>query len=398
MISHSFINGYTGSIQLFEESSIFDSINDNAEMVYESFIDKFNLYATESYIDGELSSDGKLFIANEGKNIFEKIGSAIIEMIKKLQETISNFIKKISGKDKEIKTDIDKISGIVKKHPELKDDIIAKWESGELYISDLKDIKDIEEAYDNLIKYANKSTTDPDSLKAKFDEVKEKVAKSNKSTLALGLVSAAGILTSITTIVKFPTVFNDVKKSNAAAYDLSKKMEDDYAAQYKAIKDAIDTTNDKDLKDKLSGGIDPKLPKWRIVKNIYYWSIGELNKIVTNNDKAMNSISSKMKTWIDKQSGSEYISYLDLKNDNSKKDDERRAKEEERKAKQAENDAKESLARQKEIASKASRNRAEAKYFKTKTQNDTDVSASMQRKLEAEALLAGNKANKVINH
>ena len=119
---------------------------------YESHLEE---YKFESSINGEIDEDEITALEAEGDNVFKKIGNGVMNLIKKLIDMIQKFIDKIRNSGFAKKSDMDKIEVMCKKHPELKEQIIANASSFDF--SQIRNIADMEENYNKIMKMTDKS-------------------------------------------------------------------------------------------------------------------------------------------------------------------------------------------------------------------------------------------------
>ena len=146
---------------------------------YESHLEE---YKFESSINGEIDEEEITALEAEGDNVFKKIGNGVMNLIKKLIDMIQKFIDKIRNSGFAKKSDMDKIEVMCKKHPELKEQIIANASSFDF--SQIRNIADMEENYNKIMKMTDKS---------KKKEAIEKFKKGAATTTAV----AAGTVTVI---------------------------------------------------------------------------------------------------------------------------------------------------------------------------------------------------------
>ena len=111
---------------------------------YESHLEE---YKFESSINGEIDEEEITALEAEGDNVFKKIGNGVMNLIKKLIDMIQKFIDKIRNSGFANKSDMDKIEVMCKKHPELKEQIIANASSFDF--SQIRNIADMEEIIAN---------------------------------------------------------------------------------------------------------------------------------------------------------------------------------------------------------------------------------------------------------
>ena len=151
----------------------------------------------EYEISGVKTPEYEAFMESENKGFFEKIGDKIIELFKKFVDMIDNAIEKIKGYSFKSKDYTQKMEVLIKKHPELKDEIIMACNKGALDLNDMKSIKEMDEAFDEVMKMAKNSSVDANSLKGKMDAaIKKFKSEDNKKWTVVKVAGAtSGVIT-----------------------------------------------------------------------------------------------------------------------------------------------------------------------------------------------------------
>ena len=132
----------------------------------------------------------------EGDGIITKIGNAIINIFKSFINFLKGFKKSFSEKGFGNKSDIEKIEIMVKKHPALKEKILAN--AKDLNLKDIQSLAELEKAMDEIMRMQN-----PKSIKEKVKKTKEKIAG--------GVAIAAGTVTVAKAIQLFTDRHKDVE-------------------------------------------------------------------------------------------------------------------------------------------------------------------------------------------
>lgn len=119
------------------------------------------------------------------------------------------------------KSDIEKLEKYCKEHPEFKDDVKLKFEKGDLDITDAKSIKDIQTAYEELIKYTLQKDSSVSGCKKKLAEFKSKCENIDKHAVVQGAKAAtviigvpAAIITLTANLGKIKTTANTIRSNN----------------------------------------------------------------------------------------------------------------------------------------------------------------------------------------
>lgn len=251
MISISYVNTGHEDLYLTDpfikcEKAIDDIVNESNKSI-NAFLDSFNLEVTEATIeDREINSE----IYTEATNVFEKIGNAIIAIFKKFSEFIDRISDKIKNASFKKKSDIEKMEALIKEHPELSDDIIAKFNNGDLVLSDAKSLKEVEGLYDELIRMAKDSKVDSNTFKGKVNAFKKKLKESDQSAIVKGAKSAAAVISAGTAILTLSKLIKDVQKNKDERRMSTQRMYDKALDLYDEVKaggekDSIDTSMGK---------------------------------------------------------------------------------------------------------------------------------------------------------
>ena len=188
MISIAFVNGDVENMPYFDKSLAFEnyieSTSNELDQLYNTFAMKYNKVMVErSITESALDEDTANELYAESTNIVAKIGEAIIAMAKKIKKYIEDLIQKASGFYK--KTDLEKLEAVIKKNPDVADPLREAFTSGKLNLHDAKSIKEIEDAYMDLLKFAKRKDVDPKTLSGKVEIFKDKCKKINQILFCL---------------------------------------------------------------------------------------------------------------------------------------------------------------------------------------------------------------------
>lgn len=212
MISISFVNGDTKELPSFDylniEHTIEESCNEMQDIAND-YLTKYSHYMFEYAIEKkELTIDPRL--VTEGENVFATIGEKVVALAKKVVEYITKLFDRITGRLIDNKSDIEKMNKYLKtiNDPELRKSVFYKYQSGELDLTNLNSVKDISNAYDELVRLDRKNSN-PTTFKGKVDKffanVKDKMTIQNTKTTAetvLTVVNVAIGLAKLKDVVK----------------------------------------------------------------------------------------------------------------------------------------------------------------------------------------------------
>lgn len=213
MISLAFVNNNNQepiihSLLYRYESQVNDAIDEINNAFFEYHLlenkDEFEEFFTEAEDNKkpeEKPAENKPEEKKDG--IIKTIGKAVIKLFKAFFEFINNLISKITSIGIEGKSTMKKAEEAIKRHPELKDKILEGVSSGDLDLKDVDNLRQLDDAVDDMLKRARKAT-DQQTLSDKFDEKYDKLVKAGKI--------AAGALAAYEAITKLPKLFNEIHK------------------------------------------------------------------------------------------------------------------------------------------------------------------------------------------
>ena len=153
--------------------------------------------------------------ANSTKtNIFAKIGNAIIELFKKFGNWLKSFTGRVKKIDFENKSNTQKLEALIKKHPDLKNQILENMPN--LNLNNIKSLSELEKEFDALMAYSDR--LNESEFKRKSRQLMDKYDKkfenfNNRASTAIKVgASVAGLITITAGIKK---AVNEVNETNA---------------------------------------------------------------------------------------------------------------------------------------------------------------------------------------
>ena len=214
MISIGYVNNTLTPMtdMLFREYS--DEINDiydnTNNICYEMSLleERVNI---EQEITGSVDDTLVLEYEEKKKNFFQKIGEAIITIFKKVRAAIQSAIDKIKEIAFGSKSDLQKLDTLIKKHPELKNEAICAFNSGALDMKDIKSLKELDAAFEEIIRMSKEKDIDPNTLKGKWEKAKKKFQEDEKTWKIVKVGAAA---TTVITAIKAVATFNGILRKN----------------------------------------------------------------------------------------------------------------------------------------------------------------------------------------
>nr|DAS02462.1 MAG TPA: hypothetical protein [Caudoviricetes sp.] len=288
MISLSFVNNTIKPISTNNDLiDIFKVIKESDESIH-SAIDEY-IGATENNIMNEAvglvtESDEELDKRKEG--VFEKIGEVILAVFKKIQEFIDKVIRAIKDLIYRLSPVEKKLEMIKKDNPALANKVLAEIEAGNITLTDLKNLKEVDKMYAEILDAAKKKEIDPNTLKGKVELFKAKFDKlfdeDNKTVKKLQ--TAATIITAVTAIVFVKSKLDAALKVDM---EVKKLSEEGFKRTVATVKDMRAANYDKYLDH-------TKLTKAEIVSNISNFAQGNFGKLISENNKNIKVLTSIM--------------------------------------------------------------------------------------------------------
>ena len=214
MISIGYVNNTLTPMtdMLFREYS--DEINDiydnTNNICYEMSLleERVNI---EQEITGSVDDTLMLEYEEKKKNFFQRIGETIITIFEKIRTAIQSAIDKIKEIAFGSKSDLQKLDTLIKKHPELKNEAICAFNSGALEMKDIKSLKELDAAFEEIIRMSKEKDIDPNTLKGKWEKAKKKFNEDEKTWK---IVKVGAAVTTVITAIKAVVTFNGVLRKN----------------------------------------------------------------------------------------------------------------------------------------------------------------------------------------
>ena len=293
MINIDYVNG---SICLETENifrpyeAFMESCKTDINMMFADFDIMEEKIALESEIMGSAPESIMMVYESEKKNIFTKIGEMIITLCQKFVEMIESVIEKFKSLAFGKKSDLQKLGILLKKYPELQGEVIGAFKKGALELSDVKSLKEIDSAFDEVLKMAKKKDVDPNTLRGKWEKAKEKFEKDEKSW---GVVKVAAATTSvITAIVALKTLPSKIAESSDKLKESKKKRMEQKAAALEAI--------EKAKADIAGPDVNTNTGAWRLLLDIQRYRDGKYAELIKREGANMSTMFNWVASFLDK--------------------------------------------------------------------------------------------------
>lgn len=229
MISIGYVNNTLTPMtdMLFREYS--DEINgiyDNTDSIcYEMSLleERVNI---EQEITGSVDETLMLEYEEKKKNFFQKIGEAIITIFEKVRAAIQSAIDKVKEIAFGSKSDLQKLDTLIKKHPELKDEVVCAFNSGALDMRDIKSLKELDSAFEEVMRMSKEKDIDPNTLKGKWEKAKKKFQEDEKTWNVSKIANVTKtVLTAGTVVLTFGGVLKKNKDYLEKSHRENKSLE-----------------------------------------------------------------------------------------------------------------------------------------------------------------------------
>lgn len=180
----------------------------------------------EQEITGSVDETLMLEYGEKKKNFFQKIGEAIITIFEKVRATIQSAIDKVKEIAFGSKSDLQKLDTLIKKHPELKDEVVCAFNSGALDMKDIKSLKELDAAFEEVMRMSKEKDIDPNTLKGKWEKAKKKFQEDEKTWNVSKIANVTKtVLTAGTVVLTFGGVLKKNKDYLEKSHRENKSLE-----------------------------------------------------------------------------------------------------------------------------------------------------------------------------
>ena len=186
----------------------------------------------EQEITGSVDETLMLEYEEKKKNFFQKIGEVIITIFEKVRAAIQSAIDKVKEIAFGSKSDLQKLDTLIKKHPELKDEVVCAFNSGALDMKDIKSLKELDAAFEEVMRMSKEKDIDPNTLKGKWEKAKKKFQEDEKTWNVSKIANVTKtVLTAGTVVLTFGGVLKKNKDYLEKSHRENKALEAELEAQ-----------------------------------------------------------------------------------------------------------------------------------------------------------------------
>ena len=334
MISLSSINGeyeyLPTSDSLIALESVIDRASNEVDDCVSSYLKIHEDYMFESQMFGSLNEEKTLFLESEKDSVFKKIGEKTIEIFKKFKEFATKAISKIKEIGFSSKSDVAKLQKLIKEHPELKDEVICAYKQGDLNVADAKTLKELDAAFDEIVKLSKQKDVKPDTLRGKVEAMKKKFKNIDQSTVIKAAAATTTVITAATAVIKLRKMILDSQKDSV---EYMKKYDVCNEDIQKAIKEMKEKHGDEYVSDSLS--------KAQILTNAYIWMGKETGKLISKEQGKAEKLNKGITAFIAKHIKDKSKDYVDASVSGAERSEKREEKEKEKALNKAREEARE---------------------------------------------------------
>lgn len=327
--------------------SFLESCEQDINTIFANFTVITEKVDLENEIMGKISPKLEMVYESEKKSIFAKIGEVIVTIYEKFVEWVSGIVDKLKGSALDHKTEQQKYELLLKRHPDLKNEIVAAFNSGALDLADVKSLKELESTYDEVMKMIRHQNIDLDTVKGRWEKAKEKFDEDEKKWKVVKVAAATGTVVSAALAVK--TFIPRCKEAKNNAEKIQKDMNDRRAALVDIM--------EKDIKksDRKNVGL------FQYTLAMYRELIGKSHLVIKNQHTILDMITAgldKVFKFYAEPAGKNYVEDLKRIKKNNKTADKQKAIDDYANRKDAESKYYE---KNKETLNRQSREQAEAR-------------------------------------
>ena len=220
------------------------------------------------------------------KGVFEKIGEATMAVFKKIQEFIQRIVRALKDLIYRLSPVEKKLDMITKENPELANKVLAEIDAGNISIIDLKNLKEVDQMYEDILDAAKRKEVDEKTLRGKVEKFKMKFdALIDPNSKAVKRIqNVAAIVTAATVIITAKTLLEKNRKTSLDAGEASARYFNSFR---KTVKEMEDTNHGDSL--------DPKVfTKLEICSFVNNYAQGNFGKIIKNTNSVSHTVSVMM--------------------------------------------------------------------------------------------------------
>ena len=257
-----------------------DTLSPDVDMMFESYNrDMFNIDTTidsvcyemslvqekvniESEITGSVNPTLMLEYEEKKKSFFQRIGEAVIAIYNKIKDVIKMAIEKIKSIVFSKKTDLQKVDALIKKHPELENEVICAFNSGALNPKDIKSLKELDDTFEEIMRMSKEKDVDPNSLKGKWNKAKKKFQDDEKTWTVVKVAAATTAV--ISAVVAVATLTKKCREARDWNDEYERKTNSEHAEILNRLKNdatAVDSQGNR-ISDS-TGRYETLLAIWR---------------------------------------------------------------------------------------------------------------------------------------
>lgn len=220
MISVRYVNSVSPIYD--DPSCVFEKAVEDVYSELDNTFDKLESIEKRIMFESELLGSAETYLTEaEQKNIFTKIGEAIMAVGKMFVEAINKIIEKIKSLGFKSKTDSEKLEELIKRNPSYANEIKVAFDKGALDLKDIKSLKELNDAWDEIYKMSKRADVDPKSLRGRWNKAMDKFDKDSKTWKVVKVASATTAVISAALAIK--TFIPKCKETAQNANEVARK-------------------------------------------------------------------------------------------------------------------------------------------------------------------------------
>ena len=289
-----------------------DTLSPDVDMMFESYNrDMFNIDTTidavcyemsfvqekvniESEITGSVNPTLMLEYEEKKKSFFQRIGEAVIAIYNKIKDVIKMAIEKIKSIVFSKKTDLQKVDALIKKHPELENEVICAFNSGALNPKDIKSLKELDDTFEEIMRMSKEKDVDPNSLKGKWNKAKKKFQDDEKTWTIVKVAAATTAV--ITAVVAVATLTKKCREARDWNDEYERKTNSEHAEILNRLK------NDANAVDSQGNRISDSTGRYETLLAIWREKHGCYAAVRQQNLSAIERLQNGIARFLDKHS------------------------------------------------------------------------------------------------
>lgn len=259
------------------EFDLYDDVINEIQM-NESYVDNlirdYNMKCEEQKMFNMMESVDDSYFTEGVVEIIEKIGRGVETVIQKVVEMIDTVVNSFRQMVWNHKSDAQKIEMILKKHPQMADELKLAFQKGDLDVKDIKSMHDVLDGTYDIIGEMKRGKIEPSAAEKKFNTLIDKWEKYGKPVVEI----AGGVTTVLTAAKAVKSFYPDLLKNKLDGERVKSQLKE---LKFQA---KIDSKNVK--------------PEDMTIAQTANRMVGTVCNKLTGNLRGINKLHNKFNTWM----------------------------------------------------------------------------------------------------